>query len=375
MKILFINPSDITMPGGVHEVIRKLGKHLSERGHEITVFQFNPLKKQPTERIDGFRIIRVSTRDVYGFSMTALKKLSELISEWSPDVVHVHGYHTLFSPVAIIKIKKTKTNLPVVFSPHYMPHGHNTLAGKWGWPLYNKLSSKFLFPHIDHVVVASKFERDSLLNDIPGSRGIKTTIIPHGVDELRQKTTVKYHSGREITLLFAGYLHERKGVQFILAAMDELVHRRGFDNIVLKVIGEGEYKKKLMSMASRLKLEEFIIWQPFVPTKEELQEEIRNADVLLLLSKNENYGIIVAEALALGTPVIVTDNSALHEFLSERGCFGVHYPPTPEEIASVIVNVIKGRNKIGPFTKKIRPWEEVARDYEKLYTDLVSENE
>lgn len=363
------------MPGGVHEVIRKLGEGLTKRGHDVMVFQFNPQGKPSKDIVAGFRIIRVSTLDFYGFSIKALKLLLKIVQDWNPDIVHIHGYHTLFSPVAIIKIKKTSPNLPLVFSPHYMPHGHNTMLGKLGWPLYNKLNNRILPTNVDQIVVASKFELNSFLNDIPSSRGLRITIIPHGVDKMTRIPSLKHHNNRVINLLFAGYLHERKGVHFIILAMHELVYNMGMRNIHLTIIGEGEYKKRLMRLASSLKLEKFITWKSFTSTKRELLDEIKRSDLLVLLSKNENYGIIVAESLALGTPVIVSDNSALHEFTFEKGCFGVKYPPTPREVALRILQIIEKPNKIGPFTKRIRLWGEVVKDYEKLYQNLVVENE
>ena len=91
----------------------------------------------------------------------------------------------------------------------------------------------------------------------------------------------------------------------------------------------------------------------------------------MLLSKNENYGITVAEALALGTPVIVTKHSALREFLSEPGCFGVDYPPNPREVAELILKIVNSDVKVGPFSRKIRTWEEVVKDYEEIYSTLA----
>ena len=61
----------------------------------------------------------------------------------------------------------------------------------------------------------------------------------------------------------------------------------------------------------------------------------------MLLSRSEAYGITVAEALSLGTPCIITENTALKEFSMEPGCFVVDYPPEPEKIASSIIEVYK----------------------------------
>ena len=97
----------------------------------------------------------------------------------------------------------------------------------------------------------------------------------------------------------------------------------------------------------------------------------KKSDIFLLLSQSENYGIVVPEALTMGTPVIVTKRTALNEFLNEPGCFGVDYPPDPKEVANLILKIYKSDIKVGPFTKKIRTWNEVALDYEQLYLRFI----
>ena len=77
--------------------------------------------------------------------------------------------------------------------------------------------------------------------------------------------------------------------------------------------------------------------------------------------------------MSLGTPCIITENTALKEFSMEPGCFVVDYPPEPEKVASSIIEVYKNDVTIGPFTEKIRPWDKVSLDYERLYESLITE--
>ena len=104
----------------------------------------------------------------------------------------------------------------------------------------------------------------------------------------------------------------------------------------------------------------------------ELYEKFRDADIFLLLSRSENYGIVVAEALALGTPCIVANTTALSEFTKEPGCSGIDYPPDPKELAELIIKIHESDVKVGPFSNKIRTWDEVAKDYEKVYVEMLN---
>ena len=87
--------------------------------------------------------------------------------------------------------------------------------------------------------------------------------------------------------------------------------------------------------------------------------------MLLLLSNSEAYGIVVAEAVALGTPCIVADATALHEFVAELGFFGVAYPLDPEKAARLSTQDFESTAQVGPFSGKIRTGG-VGRAYERL---------
>jgi glycosyltransferase involved in cell wall biosynthesis len=97
----------------------------------------------------------------------------------------------------------------------------------------------------------------------------------------------------------------------------------------------------------------------------------READILLLLSISENFGTVVAESLSMGTPTIVTGNTALHEFVNEPGCFEVKYPPDIVELADLILELCEKPVRVGPFSNKIRTWGDVALEYERLYQTCI----
>jgi glycosyltransferase involved in cell wall biosynthesis len=163
-------------------------------------------------------------------------------------------------------------------------------------------------------------------------------------------------------------LLELKGVQHILKGLYELQHAFG-ECATLKIIGDGPYKGKLSKLAKELNLEASISWHHFLP-EEELYREIKEADIFLLLSRSENYGIAVAEALGLGVPCIVTKTTALVEFLDETGCFGIGYPPDPTKLAELIVSVIDANTRVGPLSERIQTWGQVVGKYETLYAAL-----
>ncbi len=369
MKILFTNFTEIMSPGGVHKTILELSRYLSQIGHEVVVFQSNPLNLRGEEVIEGFRIIRVKSRMgeyLYGFSPKAWLKLNILLKEFMPDIVHVHGYHTLFSLGVVYLLKKYYSEVPVVFSPHFGVNSHSTFFGKIFWKPYNRLIGVWLVDNVDLIILASKFEMETFQREFPRVSDDKLVVVPHGVDKIRSKTLKKRNKKDRITLLYGGYLLESKGVQYTILTLDVLINKWGIQNVRLKIIGSGPYERKLRRLATDLGLSDFVEFIPAMPHSKFI-EELEQADVFLYLSKAENYGITVAEALALGTPVIVAKETALIEFLREPGCFGVRYPPDPKKVAELVLKIVNNNIKVGPFSGKIRTWDKVAKDYENIY--------
>ncbi|AXV36713.1 MAG: hypothetical protein CIT01_00135 [Methanobacterium sp. BRmetb2] len=368
MNILLINYMETTAPGGINKVVREIAKNLSKM-HKITVIQPNPLNLPKKEFYDGFNIIRIDSsvgKFFYEFNPKLYFYLKEYLKKIDPDIVHVHGYHTLFSLETIFTIYKTFPKVPIIFSPHYGIFSHNSLAGKYLWDVHN-LIGRYLVKHCDWIIAASNFEASNIHTDLHVPNN-KIMVISHGVDTIDLKSRM---DGNKIKILYVGYLLELKGIQYIVKTLNNLINKN--INVNLTIIGEGPYEKDLKKMVNKSNLDNFIEWKEFIHPNEneKLQRFFRESDVLLLLSKSENYGIVVTEALAMGTPVIVTKRTALNEFINEPGCYGVEYPPNPCEVADLIIDVFNSDQKVGPFSNKIQTWDLVSKEYETLYENLT----
>jgi glycosyltransferase involved in cell wall biosynthesis len=368
MKLLLINYMETTAPGGINRAVREVGAEMVQRGHAVTVLQVNPLNLPAEEMCDGFKIIRVKSRVasfLYDLNPAMYLYLRKNFTRLNPDVVHVHGYASLL-PWEIMHFLRG-VECPVAFSPHYDIRSHDTLAGKYFWNVFNHAIGGYSYAVAGKVICASRFESENVKGDFHVTDD-QIEAIPHGVTRIetpRRDLRDTHH----ISLLYFGWLLELKGVHYILKALYELQHKFG-KRARLKIIGDGPYKGTLSKLARELRLESSISWHPFVP-EEELHREIRAADFFLLLSRSENYGIAVAEALALGVPSIVAKTTALVEFLDEPGCYGIDYPPDPTELAELIINVKDADPHVGPLSERIRTWGQVVTKYEKVYVTLL----
>jgi glycosyltransferase involved in cell wall biosynthesis len=370
MNLLLVNYMETTAPGGINRVVQEIGAGLVRRGHDVTVLQANPANLPTEQMFNGFKIIRVKSsvaRFLYDLNPATYLYLRKNLARLKPDVVHVHGYASLFSWGVMLFLRDI--TCPVAFSPHYDIQSHDTRAGKYLWDVFNKTIGNHSYGAADKVICASRFESENVKRDF-GVAEDRIEVFPHGVARIETSRRPPRNT-KHITLVYYGWLLELKGVQYILEAQFKLQQAFG-KGTTLSIIGDGNFRSTLSKLARELRIQSSISWYPFLP-EEELYERIKAADMCLLLSRSENFGITVAEALALKVPCIVARTTALTEFLDEPGCFGVTYPPDPTELAELIMQVKDDDPDVGPLSDRIRPWDQVVTDYEKLYASLLRE--
>jgi glycosyltransferase involved in cell wall biosynthesis len=301
---------------------------------------------------------------LYGFDIS-VRALKERYRTLDPDIVHVHGYHSLFSSEVVYLIRQINPDVPLIFS-YYLDVFRERLLARWVWNAY-KVVGRMMVPSLTRVISVSQFEAETLEREFQVPADL-ISIIPLGVQAIDERKTRSLKSGPR--LLYVGYLLKRKNVQSIVETLAVLVHEKRVEGASLTIIGEGPERTRIDRFLRERRLEAHVTMKPF-QTPADLACEMKNADVFLLLSNSETYGLVVAEALALGTPCIVTNATALREFTREPGCFGVDYPPDPEVVASCILNIYSSNVQVGPFSNKIRTWDMVSRAYERVYSCCV----
>jgi glycosyltransferase involved in cell wall biosynthesis len=365
LKILAISGSFYPHIGGVALVVQRIGEEIVKRGHEYTVLTVNPGNFASEEFFRGINIIRVKNNPsiTYGINVSIWQKLKELIDNY--DIIHIHGYHSLLSLESAFICKRM--GKPFVFSPHYHGVGH-TLCRDFLMKIY-KHFGKFSFRWAEKIICVSDYEKNLLLHHFNGLN-TKANVIPNGVDQISiPENQSCLRSDDEINLLYVGALRRYKGLEFLLRSL-AILKTYDFLAVKLTVIGTGEDKEYFMRLSNTLKVYDSIIWIERVPD-DMLIRYYRYADVFVLLSKAEAYGLVVAEALSHGTPCIVANTSALTEYTKEPGCFSIEYPPDPQELSQLIRGIKQSNVQVGPFSEKIQTWMDIGETYEQFYAELI----
>jgi len=344
MRIAQVCPRYRPYIGGVETHVEELSKRLVRLGHEVTVLSTDPSGKLPApEVIDGVRVERFpafAPGDAYYLST----QLRSYMKKADYDVVHAHGYHAFPALFAA----STKA-LKFIFTPHYHGRGHTPLRDLLLKP-YARFGKR-IFDRADRVICVSEFEKSLVCRDFRCDG--KAVVIPNGVNKAEFKGLEPFPKGLKV-ILYVGRLEEYKGIQYAIRAMPFLPFHR------LLVIGKGPYKDALVDEAVNVGVKDKVGFMAD-QSRADLLRWYATADVFVMLSTAEAYGITVAEALTAGVPCIVANGSALSEFVGDS-CKGVDVPIDGEKLAGLIREA-----QFNGMPTNVLDWDEVAGRVLKVY--------
>lgn len=348
MRILQVCPKYYPFIGGVDQHVKNISERLAH-DHDVTIFTCDPSGQLPREELlNGVKIRRFrsfSPQDAYHISLSMLTELRHS----SFDVVHGHSYHAL--PLLFSLYAKRKR---FIVTSHYHGHGHTTLRN-FLIKTYKPLGQKVM-READAVIAVSQYEKALLVKDFKIAD--KVLVIPNGID-VREFKTLRPCQKTHMSILSVGRLEEYKGIQFIIQALPLLNN-----NIHLNIVGSGPYKEKLADLTKALGVKDRVEFHHDL-SKSELLAKYVNADLFVLLSKYEAFGIVVAEALAARVSCVVANTSALSEWIDNKNCFGIDYPIVIDRLAGLIKEVIGKRVS----DIKLWDWDDVVKETIKVYKE------
>jgi phosphatidylinositol alpha-1,6-mannosyltransferase len=206
--------------------------------------------------------------------------------------------------------------------------------------------------------------------------GRESAVIHHGVDTERFKpdpgTRVRLRAAQNLSadapvLVTAAALEERKGVQWVLRALPDIL--REHPETTYLVLGDGAYRPTLERMSRELGVEKRV---RFLGAQAEIVPFYQAADVSLILARGEASSLTALESLACGVPVIAAQQSPFDELLAPE--YGVMVnEQDARQVASAINGLLgddarrramgeQGRARIlADFT-----WERVGEEYARL---------
>lgn len=264
------------------------------------------------------------TKDHTHFSPELLKAVRKRAHEF--DVIHIHAWWNLVSVLSCYLALQKK--IPVVLSPR------GTLSG-YSFLNRNQVKKNFIHNVIGkrllkrcHIHVTSNREAEAVTPFDP----LSITNIPNFV-----KLNHPANNGRAkhpyLNLLFFSRIEEKKGLDILLEALKMVSVA-----FKLTIAGNGDenYIEKLKSSVKDSHIASKIDWAGFY--NDDKFDLLQRHDLMVLPSHDENFGNVVIESLSVGTPVLISENVGLADYVTDHN-LGWICKTTPLSVSSAINNI------------------------------------
>lgn len=332
--------------GGISRHVFGLAKSLAKMKNEVVVVTLDFPGVPDYEEIEDFKVYRSRTEVghpnfltwAFLFNHFLEKELAKAHKDVDFDLIHIHDW--LVAPAGVSF--QHLMNKPLICTMHSTEHGrsglHNPdsymIDGMEWWACYE--SSK--------VIVTSQSMKGEICGHFNLS-GEKVDVIANGVDsekydinidrrDVRRSFGVKDH---EKLILFVGRLVPQKGVEYLIQAIPRISGR--FPEAKFIIVGEGWMRSHLEWLADQSDQRWRINFTGFI-SDNDLIALTKSADVMVIPSVYEPFGIVALEGMAAGVPVVASQVGGLAEVI-EHNKTGVYaYSRNPDSIGWGVERVL-----------------------------------
>jgi glycogen(starch) synthase len=392
MRVLLISwEYPPVIEGGLGRHVRKLSEHLVADGVEVHVLTRRGGRLPKQEERHGVIVHRVREpqfpKDIDAFvrwvgSMNAdMRELAfELADRYDFDLVHSHDWLVAGAAEAVAR----RAGRPWLVTVHATEYGRHQ-----GWvqdhpQSYIHAAERAMVRSADAVITCSRYMRGHV-SSVFGVSPARITAIPNGVDpadlepvadepdldELR----ARYAEPDELLVLLVGRLVYEKGFHLALDALAPVIRRHGRVRFI--VAGTGTAEAELKRQARRLGLTKhgsFLGWVG----DDRLHALYRVAEVCIVPSIYEPFGIVALEAMASGCLCIVADTGGLREVVPAGGTVGLRFRShDADALERVLEQVLTDDDARAQLVAEARDhvlrfdWAEVARRTQAVYEALA----
>jgi phosphatidyl-myo-inositol alpha-mannosyltransferase len=369
MKIGLVCPYNMfQFAGGVQEIVLQLQAHLNARGHHAVIITPRPrahVDNPPKDMILVGRSAKVntpfSTMVDFGFEADG-DEIQAILDEEQFDVLHFHEpWIPLLSRQILMKSKAVN-----IATFHAKPP--DTVVSK---SLLNVVTpyTKSVLKYLHAYTAVS----DAAAEYLQSIANVDITLVPNGIDLDKfkpQKRTV----GDKKTILYLGRLEKRKGVDYLLKAYELL--RLEHDDVQLVIAGSGVKRKSLERYVEQYEIPD-VTFTGFVP-EDQKPTMMAQADVYCSPAPfGESFGIVLLEAMAVGTPTVAGNNSGYASVMSGRGRVSLVNPKSLDDFAQRLELLLYDED----IRKLWRKWaleevteysfDRIADGYEQVYKEAL----
>ncbi|MBI4429795.1 MAG: glycosyltransferase family 4 protein [Ignavibacteriales bacterium] len=306
LNILVFNWQDITHPlgGGAEVHLHEIFKRIVGRGHSVTLYcsMFHGAKSE--EIIDGIRIIREGSRNLFNF-FVPLRYRSQFRHEKYDIIIDDINKIPFCTPAYVRE--------PILALVHHLFRGSIFLEASAPAALYVYLLESAAIPMYRDTPIAvySESSRRELLR-----YGFRSELIHHVPIAISAKSiTGRRRLDKSIPRVgYLGRLKKYKSVDQLLRAFQVVL--KEIPNTRLSIIGDGDARPGLAQLARELRIDHAVTFTGFVDEKEKARL-LSRMSLVVNTSAKEGWGLTVTEANASGVPVVASNVPGLRDSVLE----------------------------------------------------------
>ena len=395
IAVISVHTSPLARPGtrdsgGMNVYIRELSRQLCRRAHTMDIFtrRTDPDSPQVVEIDERTRVIQVRAGP-FGAEKGSLRRYlpqfrSGLIRFQEEqgrayDLIHSHYWLSAWVGQAL----KARWSVPHVIMFHTLGEAKNRAHLSEREPDYRIAGERLVAQGADRVICASEGERKVLIEHY-GVSPLQAVQVPCGVDtdhfRPRSRAAARRRLGLpadEPLVLYVGRIEPLKGIDILLRAAAEMEGR-----FCLLVVGgdskDSRRKSELRRLAEEIGITERVFFQDAV-SHERLPLYYNAADICVVPSYYESFGLVALEAMACGVPVVASRVGGLLETVRD-GETGYLVPwrcpePFAERLEMLLANepLRRSLGRMARAAVERFRWSEVATRVEDVYHELVSQ--
>ena len=374
--------------GGLARHVRKLAENLADQGTDVHVLARGREEDPQEAEVGGVLVHRVREperpRDLGEFVAWIEHMNSDMLAagveagdRWDFDVVHGHDWLVASAGDHLAK----RFRAPLVTTIHATEFGRHQ-----GWVEHHPQSyihgvERWMANRAERVITCSAYMREHVA-DIYGLEERRISVIPNGIDPSElvpvgdlDSLRARFAAPDERLVLLVGRLVYEKGFQLALEALPRLIERLG--NVRFLVAGSGTAEHELREQASRLGLDAHGTFLGWIGD-DVLHSLYRIADLTVVPSIYEPFGLVALEAMASGCPCLVSDTGGLREVVPHDDVglrFRSRDPDSLGEMAERLLTDATLRERmVAEASEHVLSfdWADVARQVAGVYAEAVS---
>jgi glycosyltransferase involved in cell wall biosynthesis len=377
MKILQIIPFFTPVLGGSVDSAYNLSKYLAKKGHDVTIFTTDfKADEDYIKSLEEIRVVPFHCIANIGMMLFSPKMKKQLKGEINNfDIIHMHNFRSYQNSIVYHYAKK--------YEVPYILQAHGDIPRIFGKKqlkkIYDYIWGNKLLNDANGLIASNNIEIKQYQNI--GLDENKIWIVPNGIDisyysqipkkgEFRKKYSINED---EKIILYLGRIHKIKGIDLLIDTFADLIDK--FANVKLVIVGPDDgFLQVLEKQVRNLDIDGKVIFTGPLFNRDKLEAYV-DADVFVLPSRYETFGVCVLEACICGAPVIVAENCGIANLIEDKVGFVVKFDK--RQLKHAILKIFDNENMRKKFEKNCKnfvkerfDWEKIVNRFEEVYSIL-----